>query len=185
MRLVVALCVCLSSPAVLLGERPTGHDLHLRVLSRSIETLLDISMQRSAIIRSLVDRLNDSDVFVYLDFDSSARLNIVGRTTFMTKTAGRRYIRVGISGAQTRDLQIAVLGHELQHAVEIADAYEVVDVATLKAFYKRSGFERGCGTTSCFDSDRAIDTGRRVWREITATASRPQPRARPSDAADR
>jgi hypothetical protein len=64
--------------------------------------------------------------------------------------------------------QIAILGHELQHALEIANAASVVDEESLALEYRRIGFasgglRRGTG----YDSRAAIDAGHRVWSELS------------------
>jgi hypothetical protein len=59
---------------------------------------------------------------------------------------------------------VSVLGHELQHAVEIAAAPEVRDLATQRNFYLRTGYEtRGGGY---FESEAALEAGRRVAAEF-------------------
>jgi hypothetical protein len=55
-----------------------------------------------------------------------------------------------------------MLGHELRHAVEIADADSVVDQASLGAAYRRFGFASTVMRSGeGYDSQAAIDAGRR------------------------
>ena len=64
---------------------------------------------------------------------------------------------------------MSLLAHELQHAVEIADAPEVVDEASLKELYRRLGADSGPGAFNgsvWFETQGAIDTGRRVYSEL-------------------
>jgi len=69
------------------------------------------------------------------------------------------------------DDQIAALGHELRHAVEIADAPSVVDVASLGELYRRIGFaSHGVRKGTGFESRAAIESARRVWAELGRTA---------------
>jgi hypothetical protein len=63
--------------------------------------------------------------------------------------------------------QIAALGHELRHAVEIADAPVIINDASLAAEYARIGFaSHGVRKGSGYESRAAIDAGQRVWVEL-------------------
>jgi hypothetical protein len=68
----------------------------------------------------------------------------------------------------TREQLIALIGHELQHAVEIADAPSVVDSRSLRMEYQRIGYltRRFRGPRLSFDTRAANDIGHRVLREI-------------------
>jgi hypothetical protein len=58
-----------------------------------------------------------------------------------------------------------MFGHELRHAVEIAEAPEIVDVPSLVAFYRRIGqvmSSRG----QTFETNAALATERRVLLEL-------------------
>jgi hypothetical protein len=70
-----------------------------------------------------------------------------------------------------------LLGHELQHVVEIANEPSVVDERSLAAFYRRIGFKAAESEVDRFESQRAIDAGQRIMRKILApgfAASRAQ-----------
>lgn len=146
-----------------------GLDPHVRTESVSLRALLTIGSEQSLLIRSLVDRLNGSDVVVYVEYDMVIPAGIGGRVSFISKAGGRRYVRVRMAWHQPRYVQLAMLGHELQHAVEIAEADEIVDESSLAAFYARVGIVNS-GDGTCFDSRIAIETGRRVLREIIMAA---------------
>ena len=60
-----------------------------------------------------------------------------------------------------------MLGHELRHAIEIANAASVVDETSLGAEYRRIGFASGAMRAGCgYDSRAAIDAGQQVWSEL-------------------
>jgi predicted DNA-binding transcriptional regulator YafY len=59
-----------------------------------------------------------------------------------------------------------VLGHELQHAMEIAAAPDVRDTVTLRALYLRIGYERTNG--GYYETDAALEVGRQVSAEVWA-----------------
>jgi hypothetical protein len=99
------------------------------------------------------------------------RARLFGRLTFMAAGGGRRYVNVRVACMSNDSEQIAALAHELRHAVEIADASYVVDVASLRALYERIGFaSHGVAGGAGYKSHAAIDSARCVWAELGRTA---------------
>jgi hypothetical protein len=67
----------------------------------------------------------------------------------------------------TRTRQLALIAHELQHAVEVAAAPHVVDVATLAQEYERIGHAtRHRVEMRSFETLAAIAAARRVLAEL-------------------
>jgi hypothetical protein len=61
---------------------------------------------------------------------------------FIASTAGDRYLRVIVTrdkNRRNRDQLLALIGHELRHAIEVIEHEEVVDVATMESLYRRIG----------------------------------------------
>jgi hypothetical protein len=87
----------------------------------------------------------------------------------VASTATARYVRIQLNGPGRAIETIALLGHELQHAVEIADAPHVRDSHALARLYLRPDRPRGPN-----DSAAARDVGARIRNEIAfQTASKP------------
>lgn len=152
-----------AKPLPLMNNVP--HIRSTRSTAGALVAAIDEGAERSATLRALVERLDGSDVIAYVEYaDLDDRL--AGQLAFMSAAGGRRYVHVSINRRQPRDLQIAILGHELEHAVEIADAPEVIDEPTMARFYARVGFggETIAGVTR-FDTLAAIAAGRRVLQE--------------------
>ena len=76
-----------------------------------------------------------------------------------------------LGGCPPFDALVGLLGHELQHAVEIADAPEAIDEQTLIGLYQRIGIGGAIrnGIRS-FDTAAALVAGQRVSREIPGGA---------------
>jgi len=131
----------------------------------------------------MVDRIRQSDVVVYLDCDSGSRW-ADGRLTFVSSVAGYRYVHIRVARLASADVQIALIGHELRHAVEVADAPTVVDDESLAREYQRIGFQNSrqmMGTS--YDSDAAVEAGYQVLRDLTGRlASLPSPGFQPQGA---
>ena len=83
----------------------------------------------------------------------------------MVPRAGEyRYLRIQIRADLSRREAIALIGHELQHAMEIAAATEVRDSSAMSRLYKRIGHTSNGEHT--YDTEAAQNTGRVVRREL-------------------
>lgn len=131
--------------------------------------LVQAGREQSPSFSALVDRLAATDVVVYVKC-ALLRPHLDGELTFLSAVAGFRYVVVRIAPHLTTPRKIAILGHELQHALEIAERPEIVDSATLARAYEQFGFTRRAGSRMDFDTAAAIGTGRTIWREVTVRA---------------
>jgi hypothetical protein len=138
---------------------------HVRCLSPEARALKDDAVRRSPSIRSLVERLERSDVVVYLQLPGdSDQQPTVSHLTFVSFAAGTRYVLVRIDPWRTAPpSRIALLGHELYHALEIAQDPGVRDPMTLRALYRRIGHEHGRGQ---FETEAARAAGRQVQADL-------------------
>jgi hypothetical protein len=151
------------------GQEPRDGG-HVRTMDARLRVEINEGMARSSAFRDLVTRLDASDVIVYVEMECQMPPRLFGRLAFMAAGGGRRYVNVRLSCALTDEPLIAALGHELRHAVEIADAPSVVDVASLAALYGRIGFaSHGVPHGAGFESRAAIESARRVWWELGRT----------------
>jgi hypothetical protein len=67
--------------------------------------------------------------------------------------------------------RIAILAHELQHAVEVADAPSTTDQVGMVRLYQRIGPRNAGDQAHCFDSAAAIATGQLIQREARARSA--------------
>jgi hypothetical protein len=139
---------------------------HVRTLDSRFDALFAEGARRSLTFRTLVDRLNQSTVFVYVEYRLLSG-NLRGRLTFVGKAREQpwRYLRIEIECRQSTVSQIAALGHELQHAVEIADAAAAVDPRSIQALYGTIGFATD-NSRRRFETDAARAAGDRVRHEL-------------------
>jgi hypothetical protein len=169
--IVLVACVApLSSAAKGLDAPTAATDAGPRVRpvdSRAAAVLLE-GIARSATVRSLVDRLEELNVIVYLESQPGLRRGLAGTLTFMTTTPTFRYVRISLSPMLSADMLISVLGHELQHALEVAQARSIVSDSSLEAYYRRHGIAMK-SHTSGWDTFAARDAGELVRREIAGT----------------
>jgi hypothetical protein len=138
-----------------------------------IEALHD-GMRRSPTLRGLVERLEHSDLVVYLRIGSCPNAESIACLSMIGAGGPQRFVQVTLvmqnHGDKTRlaiftNHLIAQIGHELQHAVEVAEDSQVVDSRTLEALFRRRGF-RPDRRTSTYESETAIQVGASVLNEL-------------------
>ena len=132
--------------------------------------LIDAGVRESPSLRALVRRIEQSDVVVYVECDARMQSRVAGRLLFVSAAGGLRYVVVRLARLQSRAQQIAILAHELQHAVEIADTPAIVDGPSLAREYQRFGLVNhwSGGEGIAFDTDAAVAMGQKVMGEIAA-----------------
>ena len=146
------------------------HPEALRCFDPRLADLIQQGLARSSTLQELTARLERAGVIVFLSYSHQLPTGIAGRTRFMAASVGWRYLSTELGDGLSRVDLLSLLGHELQHAVEIADAPDVVDEASLIALYRRTGAETGRGAVEgsvWFETQAAVDTGRRVYSELS------------------
>jgi hypothetical protein len=164
--LVLALA---SLPCVprLAAARDIRHAPAVRGLQPGTATLINQARERSATVRALVDVLNASDLVVYVDYRPYLDFP-TACTSFLAAFGGHRYLLVSINPRHTVEDRIALLGHELEHAVEIAGAAEVADQETFRRFYL--GRASDAAATTHYETAAARRAEEMVRRELQLRA---------------
>jgi hypothetical protein len=178
---VVSGLAAMSSPAWAQGVVPPGRVAtfdgqganawagNIRASDEELVMLLEEGMRRSPTFKGLVDRLAKSDVILYVRPDVTAKNNASTRLTFLAAKGGFRYLVIRVASGRSKDQQLGMLGHEMQHAVIIADASSVVDSQSLKREFERVGklTQPSVGDDFFFDSPAAEEVRRRILAEIS------------------
>jgi len=133
---------------------------HVRGASAEAQALVADGLRRSETIRSLVAALEASDVIVYVDMVYVAR-GPVAATSLTTANAAVRMLRVRISPILDADRALEILGHELQHAAEIAADARVRDAASLRAHSEAVGWATDASNDH-FETKAAVSAERLV-----------------------
>ena len=135
---------------------------------RPLRPFVEESARRSPSIRALLERLEATDVIVYVRMRAFNEASLEGHVGILTTTAsGQRYLVIELACGRIGLTTMATLGHELYHALEIAQEPSIVDARTLAAFYRRHGIETG-GTAGrqTFETEGAEQAGRQARREL-------------------
>ena len=134
-----------------IDDGPSAVGTRLRSESPEVRTLIAGAMARSGTMRGLLARLNCTDAIVYVEI-TSAPLVPTARTKLVATVAGARFIRISINISWGDRDRAALLAHELQHAVEIAEEVDVRDDDGVRRLYNRIGRSRG---SDSFETDAA------------------------------
>ena len=80
------------------------------------------SSEKSATFRALLERLGRSDLIVYVDRTITMGERTRGDTRFVARAGGFRFLRVTLEMHGLTNPVVALIGHELRHAAEVADS---------------------------------------------------------------
>ena len=166
---VLSLSPATARPAVTDVSVPYGALLNqparrVRSVDAHLTRLIEDGLRRSVTFGDLVAAVNASDVIVYIQRVERLAPTIAGQLMIVPVPNAQRYLRIQVLDHLSPNETIALIGHELRHALEVAAAPEVRDQKGLTALYERIG-EAGARTHS-FDTRAAQNTGRRVKREL-------------------
>ncbi len=134
--------------------------------------LIDEALWRSATFQRMVDEVSASDLIVYVS-RTELQGTLRGALRFVGAGAdGGRYLLIeldddvgnDLDGAGDRTAGIATLAHELQHALEVADAEDVQDPGSFDAFYTEVGVWH---RHDVVDTPAARTVGAQVYFEMT------------------
>jgi hypothetical protein len=144
----------------------------VRTIDRRLLAAVERGLRDSPTFRELVNRINASDVVVYVTAETATLPpGLDGRLTFLSSTGGFRYVVVRVNSNLSAPRLVSLLGHELQHAREIADSDAIVDAVSMAREYAtRLGYNsrKGYDEHLTFDSQAAIRAGELVLREMLA-----------------
>ncbi len=134
----------------------------VRAVDAGVQALLDDAARRSVTIRGLMDRLACTDAIVYVEIMASPSA-AMARTKLVTASADARFLRVGIKATVQFPDITPILGHELQHAVEIAERPDVRDEDAMRRLFAKIGRQVGHDS---YETDEAHEVERRVRVEM-------------------
>lgn len=166
-RLLLVLAAALVAPSTALpAQRRDAIDANLprvRALDALAANVLDAAIRMSPTVVGLIAELRRGDVIVHVQ-TAFLPPRVKGVTRLVTATPSARYVRVMLRIPNALPCLVAVLGHELRHAVELAAMPDVRDERAFVAAALEMGWATFCD--GFFETKAAVHTGRLVWREI-------------------
>jgi hypothetical protein len=139
--LAAAIAVC----TIGLGAGPAGASVsdpvayHVRATDASTREWLRTGAIQSGTFRALLGRLALSDLIVYVGTVDRIAGGAAGQLSFTLATPTVRYVRIELAATGNVREMIALVAHELQHAVEIAAAPQVRDPQAMALLYLGMG----------------------------------------------
>jgi hypothetical protein len=130
-----------------------------------IQVLIEHGQARSPTFRRLVRELNDSDVVVHV-LPGRVPPGLRGQLRHtVAAVEGLRYLFITVDARAAGPLAIAIIGHELQHALEVARAPEVGRSIRVDDYFEKIA-DAPCRSARCFETAAAMRIQEQVVREL-------------------
>jgi hypothetical protein len=141
---------------------------HVRTAEPRILALIEAGVAQSATFRRLMTTLDESQMIVYIERKSN-RQGLGGYLAHNIVAQGDyRYLRIAVETQGSRRRLVSLLAHELQHAVEVAQATDARDQAGVERLFAQRAVKFGCGSTTCYETQAARDVEYIVNEEFSA-----------------
>jgi len=160
-RSVYFACVLLGGPVAPAGSR-------LRPVSAFEAGVVREGLCQSPTLRALADRLDASDLTVHVSVTRVPDRRLAGGLRFLAATPTDRVLLIEIAFGLDRYARIVMLGHELQHAVEVAETSQIRDKESLRRFYASHGVAGAI--EGGFETDAARLAEIAIRKELTRTS---------------
>jgi hypothetical protein len=144
---------------------------HVRILDCRLATAVGAAAGRSPMLKDILDRVDRTDglVFVTTAPAIGAATHLLGGLSHDVTRAGRfRVLRIFVSG-KVDDDAIAIVGHELQHALEVLELSNACSEAEVDALFEHLGWRTG---VRAVETQAARDTEHTIQRELKAAKKR-------------
>lgn len=135
---------------------------HVRAGNSTIATLIDHARERSATFRRLTDTINASDGIVFIEPGTCGH-GMRACFVNVTPAGPSRMLWVMVDAGGTDCDLMGLIGHELQHTVEVLSDRTVTSAAAMYFFY---GQRADAGTRPAFETMAAKRAGETVRAEV-------------------
>ncbi len=177
--LVLCLATALVGTAASAADDGDKRIPRVRPADRVTRQLLEEGCRRSPTLRRLVEQIDHSDLIVYLESTTEVPRLTQAYLQLAGSTPAARFVRIAIKIPGRTDALISQVGHELEHATEIARVTDVRDQASMEALYRRIGDQNEAG----WDTAAARLAGKTVLEELGNTERVLKADTRPADPA--
>lgn len=163
--------LALSASPAAIAPSPDPSTSRVRPQSGQSRALLADAVDRSVTVARLVATLQRHRVFVFVDLRVDPAVP-TGETALLTANEVGRYVQIVLNATLRMDRRIEVLGHELQHALEIAVADDIANGASLRRHFAAIGRTLSVSTRvdQAYETDAAQAVEQQVRRDLTRGA---------------
>ena len=136
----------------------------VRSSDRALVGLIDQATRRSETLRKLIATIDASNGIVYVEPGPCGHGVRACLKMWMQVSGPNRFVRIMIQRSnRDNDVEVmGMLGHELQHAIEVLSDPMVTDGVTMFNFLKRTAPT----DNNRFETTAAIDAGNAVYDEL-------------------
>jgi len=166
-RVLAAVVVAMSVGANAAACDTTLPD-HVRILDCPLAMAVARAAQRSAVLNDLLQRVQRTNGLIYITPPPPAgtATRLLGGFSHAVSLAGsHRILRIFVSG-KLDDASMAIVGHELRHALEVLELSTAGTETEVDALFDQIGW-RTSGRTG--ETQAALDAGYAVARELRAS----------------
>jgi len=145
---------------------------HVRSTDARALELFREGCERPTTFGELVAAIEGSSGIVYVEFGYCAFGHLNGcLLPFVARVEGERYLRIVVSpdkNQRTRDQLLALMAHELQHALEVIEHEDVVAAPTMQQMFRKIGAPVNHG----YETPAAQAMGDKVLAELAGYTTR-------------
>ena len=149
-------------PATATGSDEAPAVPRVRSSSPSVAMVIKQASERSKVFRGLVETINASDGTVYVE-EGRCGHGVRACLVTVTMAGANRNLWVKVDARMTDWDLMGLVGHELQHAIEVLSDRTVTSGAAMYFFYLKKGSRSQTGT---FETRAAVQAGEAVRTEV-------------------
>lgn len=146
---------------------------HLRPATPAASSFVSGAAAASPIVRGLLEKLEQGNVVAYVHLVPATPGLAPSTLTFVGRSSSQRFVLLHIGNDVPADRQIALLGHELQHVLELTRAPWVTSQADVQSLLAMIGW-RDATRASGFETGAAVAVEHKIAKQLRAV-SRPLP----------
>jgi hypothetical protein len=135
---------------------------HVRSTNPTLAALIQQASERSATFRGLIETINGSDSFVFVD-EGDCGHGVKACFASVTASKTYRYMRVIVDTRKADWDLMGSIGHELRHTIEVIGNPRVRDNTAKYFFYEQIGSH---GMAHARETQAAADAGNTVRSEV-------------------
>ncbi|HEX6464311.1 MAG TPA: hypothetical protein VFZ98_07660 [Vicinamibacterales bacterium] len=142
---------------------------HVRVLDCRLAGAVADAAGRSATLNDLLQRVQRSDGLIFITPlpPTGPAAKLLGGFSHDVSVAGSYRVMRIVVQKNTDDSAMAIVGHELRHALEVLEMSSARTEAEVDALYERLGWRTSAHTV---ETQAALDAGHTIARELRAAS---------------
>ena len=146
-------------------------EARVRGVSPRMVAVINDATARSKTVRALVDQIGRTDGIVYVAEGQCGHGVSACLLLTMTLMGPNRVLRILVDPGREDCEVMGLIGHELQHAVEVLSHRTIRSGSAMTLLYEKEGSKKG----GLFETDAAIKAGNAVRAELGESAAAAKP----------